>query len=189
LNSVLFRPIRSFFAVLVISLACAAGLPAQTSDAGQVSARRLLYDALLFSVDISVSEPGGNSEFWTDTVDKITIPGRAVAVSLVGADSRLKVNFTIYPGKREELLLVAQSETWVGGAYSSAFTSLSLAYREEVYYYPLGRASDGIEGNPAEVRMIISVVPYLETLDSKARDELLSVFDTSAQFDLSGEDP
>ena len=81
------------------------------------------------------------------------------------------------------------SEIWVEGEYSSALSSLPVAYHDEVYYYPLGRADDGTEDNPVEVRMAINVIPYLETLDQEARAALESAFNSSAQFDLSGEDP
>jgi hypothetical protein len=160
-------------------------------DSGSLSlnADELLRDALLFTVDVDVASPGGDRQLWNTRVEKITIPGRAVEVSLEGGDSRLTVNFTLYPAEDSRLLLVARSETWVAGEYSSALSSLPVAYHDEVYYYPLGRAEDGGDDSPVEVRMAIIVVPYLETLDEEARASLESAFNSSAQFDLSGEDP
>jgi len=154
-----------------------------------LNASSLLKDALLFSVDVKVSSPGGSEDLWDTRIDKITIPGRAVTVSLQGSDSKLKVIFTIYPEEKKRMLLVAQSEIWVGGEYSSTITSLPMTFQDKVYYYPLGRAAGGAENNPVEVRMAIKVVPYLETLDEAARASLLSAFDASAQFIITGEDP
>lgn len=154
-----------------------------------LSANQLLKDALLFSVDVTVNLPDQNEKIWHTSVQKITIPGRAVALSLEGEDSRLKVNFTLYPAEDGKLFLAAQSETWVGGEYSSALSSLHVAIRDEVYYYPLGRADNGTVDNSVEVRMAIVVVPYLETLDEGDREALESAFASSAQFKISGEDP
>ena len=181
---------RLFISTLVLLLGSFTAVSAQEGGIeSSLSADKLLKDALLFIVDVTVSMPDGDVELWNTRVEKITIPGRAVAVSLEGENSRLKVNFTLYPAEDGKLFLVAQSETWVGGEYSSTLSSLPVAYRDEVYYYPLGRADDGTEDNPVEVRMAINVIPYLETLDEEARAALESAFDSSAQFDLSGEDP
>ncbi|RKX95985.1 MAG: hypothetical protein DRZ90_09515 [Spirochaetes bacterium] len=177
-----------FLSVLLLTLCMVMPLSAQ-DDSASLNADKLLKDALLFSVDVDVTSPGGDSQLWNTRVEKITIPGRAVEVSLEGDDSKLKVNFTLYPAEDGKLLLVARSETWVGGEYSSALSSLPVAYRDEVYYYPLGRAEDGDDDSPVEVRMSINVIPYLETLDDADRDALESAFNSSAQFDLSGEDP
>ncbi len=177
-----------YLSVLVLSLCMVMPVAAQ-DNSPSLSADKLLKDALLFSVDVDVSSPDGDAQLWNTRVEKITIPGRAVEVSLEGDDSKLKVNFTLYPAEDGKLLLVARSETWVGGEYSSALSSLPVAYRDEVYYYPLGRAEDGDKDSPVEVRMSINVIPYLETLDDAARAALESAFNSSAQFDLSGEDP
>jgi len=180
---------RLFFVVLVLAIGVLSRAAAQDdSSTASLNANQLLKDALLFAVDVEVTSPGGDSQLWNTRVEKITIPGRAVEVSLEGEDSRLKVIFTLYPSEDGKLLLVARSETWVAGEYSSALSSLPVAYRDEVYYYPLGRAEGSIDDNPVEVRMAINVIPYLETLDDAARASLESAFDSSAQFDLSGED-
>ncbi len=181
---------RSLLLSLVLLLISFTAVSAQEDRSeSSLSADKLLKDALLFIVNVTVSTPDGDAELWNTRVEKITIPGRAVAVSLEGENSRLKVIFTLYPAEDGKLFLVAMSEIWVEGEYSSALSSLPVAYRDEVYYYPLGRADDGTEDNPVEVRMAINVIPYLETLDQEARAALESAFNSSAQFDLSGEDP
>lgn len=185
-----FRLSIRLISALILLFAVLSPVFAEDNGAGNtLSADQLLKDALLFSVDITVNVPDGSEELWHKNVQKITIPGRAVAVSMEGEDSRLKVNFTLYPAEDGKLFLVAQSETWVGGEYSSALSSLPVAFRDEVYYYPLGRADDGTEDSPVEVRMAINVIPYLETLDEGARAALESAFASSAQFKISGEDP
>jgi hypothetical protein len=179
---------RLFFMSLILITALTFPLCAQNSQESAISANRLLEDALLIIVDISVNNPAKNTELWNNTVEKITIPGRAVSLTLEGEGARLKVVLTPYPAEDDTLFLVAKSETWEGEEYSSALSSIPIAYRDEVYYYPLGRAEESHDESKVEVRMSINIVPYLETLDEDDRTALESVIDSSAQFNLSGED-
>ena len=175
-------------AFLIASLVA---FPAAAQDESEenpgLTAAQLLADALLFNCDVAVTMPEGETDPWTTTVRKITIPGRTVTVGLEGDGSRLEVNFTLYPVDEGGLFLVAKSETWTDQGYSSDLSSMRIAYHDEVYFYPLGRAEDDAVGNPVEIRMAIGIVPYLETLDEDERASLESAFDSSALFDLTGE--
>lgn len=177
---------KPFLSLVLVALAVP-GLAAQDSGDDSLDAQLLLEEALLVSVDMLVSSSDGSDELWRNKVEKITIPGRVVTVGIEGSDSRLNVSFTPYPTENGTLLLVARNEIWVGGEYSNGLTTIPIAYRDEVYYYPLGRAGEGSIENPVEVRMTIKIVPYLDTLDEEARTTLESAFDSSTQFDLSGE--
>ena len=164
-------------------------VPVQAQDAAEdenlgLAAAKLLADALLFHCDVVVEVPESDTEPWTTTVRKITIPGRAITVGLEGYDSQLEVHFTLYPLDDDSLFLVAKSETRTKDGYSNDLSSMRIEYRDEVYYYPLGRA-DPMTDNSVEIRMTIDVVPYLETLDDDARATLESSLETSALFDLS----
>ena len=108
-------------------------------------------------------------------------------VGIEGKDSRLNVVLTPYPTENGELLLVARNEIWIGGEYSHGLTTLPIAYRDKVYYYPLGRAGEGSDGNPVEVRMVINIIPYLDTLDESDRAAIESAFDSSTEFNLAEE--
>ena len=179
-------------AVSTLLLALLVAVPARGQDSPpdavpDLNAAQLLADAMLFNCDVSVSMTEETAEPWKTSVHKITIPGRSVTVGLEGDGSRLDVHFTLYPTEGDSLFLVAKSETWTDDGYSSAISSMTMAYREEVYYYPLGRAGDDVSGSQVEIRMTIGVVPYLETLDDAARASLESAFDSSALFDLTGE--
>ena len=101
---------------------------AQEAPNPALSAEQLLKDALLFRVNLSVLSPDGSDELWNTLIEKITIPGRPVDVSLEGGSSRLEVRFTLYPPENasasaDSYVLVAQSETLVNGEYASALTS------------------------------------------------------------------
>lgn len=146
-----------------------------------VNVKKLLEDALYLLIDVDVGIPNDEINTWETKVEKITVLGRPVGVNLAGENSRLKVGFTFYPAEGNTLLLVARSEIWIGSEYSSALTSLTVGYRDAMYYYPLGRSS----GLNVEVRMTIEVIPYLDTLSKENRDAIESALDSTAQFDLS----
>ncbi len=165
----------------------AIGVFAQETSNDAPDTGQLLREALLVSVDLLVSTSDGEEPLWSERVEKITIPGRAVAVGIQAGDSRLNVSLTPYPTDNGDLLLVARNETWMGGEYNNGLNTIPVAYHDEVYYYPLGRAEEGSIDNPVEVRMVIKIIPYLDTLDEEARAAIESVFDSSTQFDLLGE--
>ena len=152
-----------------------------------LNALQLLNDALLMNIKVEIKVPETDKELWNTRIEKITIPGRPVEVSLKGGNSQLKVHFTLYPaGGGKKLFMVAQNETWVDSDYSSSISSLTVLPNEDVYYYPLGKADNKSGDNPVEVIMKINIVPYLESLDKETRRSLQSVFSSSAQFSFQG---
>ena len=178
------------FLVLGIMHLVAAGLLAQ--DATQfngIDVDDLLKDAFLVNVDVTVISPDDLEELWATQINKITILGRAVNISLQGSDSRLKVTLTLYPAERGRMLLVAQNENWIGEEYSSTLSSFPVAFGEMLYYYPLGRAADSEQDDYVEVRMAIHLLPFLETLDEETRSSLLSSLDESTHFNFTTKDP
>ena len=176
------RPILQLALLLLLIPAAVKGQESAAPDTAI-----LLRDALLVSVDLVVSTPDGSEELWNSQVDKITIPGRSVNVGIEGRDSKLNVVLTPYPTENGGLLLVARNEIWIAGEYSQGLTTLPIAYRDKVYYYPLGRAGEGSDGTPVEVRMVINIIPYLDTLDESDRAAIESAFDSSTEFNLSEE--
>ena len=144
----------------------------------------LLNESILLLADFQLALPDTQEILWEKVVKKITIPGRSVKVGLEGNDAKLNVIFTLYPADEGRLLLVARSEAWVSGDYSSSLTSLALKYRDQVYYYPLGRAIDSSDEKPVEILVKIEIIPYLETLDDKSRTELEAVLGSSVRFKL-----
>jgi len=161
-------------------------LTAPAAQEASINVERLLGDALHLLINVDIRIPDKQAKTWGTRVEKITVPGRPVELSLYGEDSHLKVGLTLYPAERDRLLLVAQSEIQIGSeGYSSTLTSLQVGYRDAVYYYPLGRSSELIEY--VEVRMAIEVTPYLDTLSREDRVAIESALDSTAQFDFSRE--
>jgi len=175
-----FRFFPEVFLFLCVSVASGAQETADSIDVG-----KLLREALYLLIDVEASIPDNPAGTWEAKVKKITVPGRPVELRLHGEDSHLKVEFTLYPAEENKLLLVARSETWVGSEYSSSLTSLTVEYRDALYYYPLGRSSELVED--VEIRMAVEVTPYLDTLSKEDRDAIESALDSAVQFDLSKE--
>lgn len=192
LNSLLRRRLFNFKTVFALLTSFLLAFPVTAQEVSSdenldLPAAKLLADALLFHCDVVVEVPEGGADPWTTTVRKITIPGRAITVGLEGYDSQLEVHFTLYPLEDDSLFLVAKSETRTNDGYTNDLSSMRIEYRDEVYFYPLGRAGKDMPSNNVEIRMTIHVVPYLETLDDDARATLESSLETSALFDLSEE--
>ncbi len=147
---------------------------------------QLLKDSLYLQFDLSVLSLETSEILWSTVMNKITIPGRTVTVVLDGADSKLDLQFTVYPAEDDTRILVAQSETWIGKDYNRTLTTFPLQYSDEVYYYPLGRADDLAAVDSIEVVVKMKVMPYLKTMSNDFLEELESSLDSSARFDLSG---
>lgn len=165
-------------------------LAAQQGNAqeGDFNASQLLNNSLHLHAELSVNSVETHETLWSTAVDKITIPGREVVVSVEGKDARLEIIFTIYPTENDKTILAARSETRFGEDYNSALTTFPLQYGEEVHYYPLGRVGDGVEVTPVEIFMKITVTPYLDTLDDASRVDLEASLDSSARFRLPGDE-
>ncbi len=169
--------------VLLSILLLPSSIDAQDYDFNDI---QLLKDSLYLQFDLSVLSLESSEILWSTVMNKITIPGRTVSVVLDGTDSKLDMQFTVYPAEDDTRILVAQSETWIGDDYNRTLTTFPLQYSDEVYYYPLGRADDLVEVDPVEVVVKLKVMPYLNTMNNDFRDELESSLDSSARFDLSG---
>ncbi len=148
---------------------------------------QLLNDVLLIHADISVTTLDSQKILWSTEVNKITVPGRDVNISLEGNNARLEIQFVVYPADSAHTIIAAQSETWFGDHYNSALTSFPLKYGEEIHYYPLGRSVEEMKDKPVEIVVKFKVIPYLETLDDDSRAELEASLDSSVQFKLTGD--
>ena len=148
----------------------------------------ILRDSLLFQAEITVFATEDKNILWESQVNKITVPGREVDVSLEGKEGQLKTVFTIYPEEGNHIMLLAKNETWYADHYHIAMTTFSMNYRDEVFYFPLGQTGDEQIIQPVDIRMKISIVPYLDTLSQESRHDLESILDSSTQFKLTGKD-
>lgn len=103
-------------------------------------------------------------ESWTSENSKITIPGRAVSLKLVGKNVVVVVQFTPYRRDDGKQVLVAQGQVWVdtpeeGIRYQTTMQTIPMDYGERVFFFPLGpRAKDG----HARIEIQVELRPYVE---------------------------
>ena len=99
-------------------------LPAQSIDMEE-ALDVLLDQALQLNITAKVLPPG-EQPVWDSKSSKITIPGRSVAVRLVGENIRIDVIFTPYQKKDGTLLLVAQGQVWLSDVKETPFIEIGL---------------------------------------------------------------
>ncbi|MFA7566880.1 MAG: hypothetical protein WCY01_07615 [Alkalispirochaeta sp.] len=123
---------------------------AQESPAAQElddSLNALLEGALAIHITARIVDEDQNEDVWNMNVTRVTIGGRSVRVQMEGSNVRVIAEFTPYWANDEELLLVAQGQTWlntVAGAkpeYRTAFTTLPVRLGEPILFLPLGVGS------------------------------------------------
>jgi hypothetical protein len=118
-------------------------------------------DALVVRVHAFVSVPEGapgSKAAWQEENVKYTVPGVPVGVKLVGTNIVVMTQVTPFVRGDGALTLVAQGQVWVrslsgGLSYRTTLDTVSVAYGETVFFYPLGVDPEG----HAPLRIEISV--------------------------------
>ncbi|TVQ40169.1 MAG: hypothetical protein EA384_03865 [Spirochaetaceae bacterium] len=152
-----------------VVLICAAALTAGADDLEE-ALRLLSQQALSVNIVARITE-NGQETVWNMEVSRVTIAGRAVVLRLDGSNVVVVVQFTPYRENADELLLVAQGQTWVGGTageevkYRTSFKSMPVTLGESVVFFPLGARVDGIALEDDEyagfnIELEVQVVPY-----------------------------
>jgi hypothetical protein len=103
-------------------------------------------------------------EVWNSVNSKVTIPGRPVALKLVGANIVVVVQFTPYLRQNGNNLLVAQGQIWVdipheGIRYQTTIQTIPLEFGEQIYFFPLGSVNTE---NDAYIEIQLELHPYAE---------------------------
>jgi hypothetical protein len=102
-------------------------------------------------------------EIWNSTSSKVTIPGKAVGIKLIGANIVVVVQFTPYLRSDGNNILVAQGQTWVdvpnqGMRYQTTMQTIPLAFGEQVYFLPLGSS---VNDDDAHIEILLELHPYI----------------------------
>ena len=114
-----------------------------------------LDGALRVHINARIVDSEVNEAVWTMDLTRVTIGGRSVRVRLDGANIVVVADFTPYWESDEELLLLAQGQTWVidesgqgDTTYRTSFTTLPIRLGEPIVFFPLGTAVEtGIEAD------------------------------------------
>ena len=111
-----------------------------------------------------------DEELWAAECDKVTIPGRPVALRLIGTNLAVVVQFTPYSRGDKRWVLVAQGQIWLedgenGLRYETTLQTIPVKIGEQVYYFPLG--SNRADGGDT-IELCLELRPYH---DKKGQDD------------------
>jgi len=125
----------------------------------------LIDEALQLQITAKVLPPD-QQPVWNSQSKKLTIPGRSVAVRLVGDNIRIDVVFTPYQEESGTLLLVAQGQVWFSEApdakttYLTTIQSIPVSWGEKVLFFPLGFSSEFAEASTFNIQIEVEIYPY-----------------------------
>jgi hypothetical protein len=134
----------------------------------------LLDEALQLNITAKVL-PRGDQPVWDVRSSKLTIPGRSIAVKMVGDNVRVDVVLTPYLADRGELVLVAQGQVWLSEApeqavkYLATIKSLPIELGEKVLFFPLGLDSRLAETQSLTIQLEIEVLAYKDLLEGSVQ--------------------
>jgi hypothetical protein len=127
----------------------------------------LIDEALQLEITATVLPPD-QQPVWNSQSKKLTIPGRSVAVRLVGDNIRIDVVFTPYQEESGHLLLVAQGQVWFSEApdarttYLTTIQSVPVSWGEKVLFFPLGFSNEFAEAATFNIQLEVEIYPYRE---------------------------
>jgi hypothetical protein len=118
-----------------------------------------------------VLEKGG-VEAWNSDTYRVTAPGRPVGLKIVGENVAVYVQFTPYPRRNRQGVLVAQgqifTETTEGGLQCrTMLQTVPLEYGEQVFFFPLGSGSSDDEAH-IEIQIEMNHYEGLPVTDNPA---------------------
>ena len=144
-------------------------LSAQRVSLDQVPALR--ERALVMRCTSRIVEQNTNIS-WDSEYSKVTLPGRPVAVRLVGSNLVILVQFTPFLRPGGSIVLLAHGQTWIntpeeGISYHTSIQTIPMEFNEEVYFFPLGAIDSGDE---ARIEIQVIVEPYTENDSERFSD-------------------
>ncbi len=109
---------------------------------------------------------------WNIKSSKVTIPGRSIAIKLLGENLRVEVVFTPYQRESGVWDLVAQGQVWYSEApqkttrYLTTLESIPVSLGEKVLFFPLGFS----EQQTFTLQLEIEIFPFRDLLDQYASE-------------------
>jgi len=160
--------IRRFLIIIPFTI-CLASLGAQGNDLERFfqdeTLDSLIDKALQLQITAKVLPPG-EQPVWNSLSRKVTIPGRSVALRLVGDNIRIDVVFTPYQEENGNLLLVAQGQVWFCEAantktkYLTTIQSIPVSWGEKVLFFPLGVSHEFADPPTFNIQLEVEIFPY-----------------------------
>jgi hypothetical protein len=170
--------IRRSLVFLLFTL-CLVSLGAQGNDLERFfqdeDLESLIDKALQLQITARVL-PSDQQPVWNSQSKKVTIPGRSVAVRLVGENIRIDVVFTPYQEESGTLLLVAQGQVWFSKApnakttYLTTIQSIPVSWGEKVLFFPLGFSKDFGDKATFNIQLEVEIYPYRDLFRAPAAE-------------------
>jgi hypothetical protein len=158
--------------LLLMLIVGAASLAAEDLDLNDLEG--LLDEALQLNITARVL-PANDQPVYDVRSSKLTIPGRSIAVKMVGDNVRVDVVLTPYLADNNEVVLVAQGQVWLSEVpeeavkYHATIKSLPIELGEKVLFFPLGldgQLSELAETQSFTIQLEIEVLAYKELLEA-----------------------
>lgn len=155
--------------VILILVGVTGGVGARDSAIDELtdSIDAFLEGALRININARIVDSGRAEAVWMMDLTRVTIGGRSVRVQLDGANIVVVADFTPYWESEDELLLLAQGQTWVTdqGAdgkttYRTSFTTLPIRLGEPIIFLPLGTDLDTNHLGQLNIELEIYVERY-----------------------------
>ena len=158
---------------LLVLLLLSGLFPLAAEDMDLDDFEALLDEALQLNITARVLPPNAQP-VWDVRSSKLTIPGRSIAVKMVGENVRVDVVLTPYLAEGRELVLVAQGQVWLSEApeeavkYLATIESMPISLGEKVLFFPLGVDVKLPETQSFTIQLEIEVLAYKDLLESSS---------------------
>jgi len=121
---------------------------------------------LVLDIDARVLD-NNEDVVWSESHQKVTIPGTPVGIQLVGSNLVVAVQFTPFI-RRTGNVIVAQVQIGIkdsdqGIRYYTSIQTIPIEYDETVYFFPLGQSNE-----TSSIEITLKVNPFRETADPEA---------------------
>ena len=142
--------------------------PARDNAAAPNRFSRFKERAVLLEINVRVVDQNQPDQdlavIWNESHTEVTIPGRPVAIKLVGTNLVITAQFTPYIRHRTQKFLVAQGQIWMnvpgqGIRYHTSMQTIPLEFGEPIYFFPLGSVADNTS---ASIEIMLTMNPYEE---------------------------
>ncbi|RPJ09492.1 MAG: hypothetical protein EHM28_01340, partial [Spirochaetaceae bacterium] len=159
---------RSLTILLFVCFMIAQGFSQEQPDFSQ-----MLDKALVLNIKARLVSKS-NQAAWTFSVQKVTIPGKAIVVQMNGRN--LKLNLTLTPYQEENqtaVLLVAQGQIWIQevssgvAKYVTNLRTIPVNLGEKIQYYPLGVG----DSQDYAIELEIEIITY-KAFQEQSKDRL-----------------
>lgn len=133
-----------FIGLLVLSHAVYGQTTTEPQDQSTEKLMEMLrQEALLVEIN-AVIRNKDDETLWTTEIREITVFGKQVQVRISGQNITIAADFTPYTQDRQQVMLLAQGQTWVRVQnsdqlrYQSALRTMPITLGEPILFFPLG---------------------------------------------------